>query len=268
MARLLDFGLRRGIPEFDEGVRPFMEDVPHTWVDSFILYPFMLRAGYADLPWVAVRLAERIETLYQTAQSGDFDFYLDAQQAAGVPKAWRDKPIYRDRFGHEGGYALPTCYDFYALAYCPAVPGIADLDRKLEGIAGFLSDPRFQSTPGGYGWARSLNRCYAAGRVFLACAEPARLVLFLALGARFAAVRRADWFQAGLERIAAYRTERGTYRFPPEILLEKTGYQVYGGSHMGLGENRRLPQALELESTFHMLYIQKRLAEPALADLL
>jgi len=258
LAKLLEYGLNRDVPAFDERLQSLLNNAWQTW-DNLIMYPFLIRAGYSDHPRVAGYLKKRIEILNQTAQAGNFDFYLSTAEASYVPKAWQGKPIYRDVLGHEAGYALPTCYDFYAMAYCPFISGIEHLNAKVETIMAFISDPRFQSTVGGYGWDRSKKRCYAAGRVFLACVEPSRLVLFLELGAGFEAVRRSEWFQQGLATLSSYRTTEGTYRFPPSLLAEKTGYYIYGGSHMGMGENRRSPQAMELESTFRMLYIQKRM---------
>jgi GNAT superfamily N-acetyltransferase len=260
LAKLLDYGHHRGIPEFAMSAERLLALPLQAW-DPLVLLPFLLRAGYTHHPRVRAWLAARVETLVETAQRGSFDFYLDPEEASSVPKAWRGKPIYRDEFGHAGGYALPTCYDFYALAYCPLGAGIHDFASKAETIVAFLSDPRFQSTVGGYGWDKARRRCYAAGRVFLACVMPARLVLFLELGARFTSARRSAWFQEGLSLLETYRTPRGTYCFPSSLLAEKAGYQMYAGAHMGLGENRRLPLALELESTFHRLYIQKRASD-------
>jgi hypothetical protein len=258
LSKLLDYGLNCAVPAF-AGCAEQLLDCPLQMWDAFVLLPFLIRAGYTGNPRVMEWLPSRLEKLHQTAQRGSFDFYLSSAEASRVPKAWRGKPIYRDESGHQAGYPLPTCYDFYALAYCPSMPGIVDFPSKSESIVAFLSDARFQSTVGGYGWDKAGRRCYAAGRVFLACVTPARLVLFLELGARFKSARQSDWFQQGLSSLEEYRTPRGTYRFPPGLLVEKTGYQLYAGSHMGLGEDRRSPLALELESTFHMLYIHKRM---------
>jgi len=258
LAKLLEYGLNRDVPVLNERIHALLENQWATW-DGLILYPFLIRAGYAEHPRVAEYLTKRIELLYQTAQAGDFDFYLSPAEASSVPKAWRGKPIYRDSFGSEAGYPLPTCYDFYALTYCPPVSYIDNITKKIETIITFIFDSRFQTTVGGYGWDRTNNRCYAAGRVFLACIEPARLVLFLEFGARFATARQSESFQQGLATLKRYRTAQGTYRFPPDLMAEKNGYYLYGGAHMGLGENRRSPQAMELESTFRMLHIQKHM---------
>jgi len=271
LSKLLDYGLNCAVPAF-AGSAEHVLDCPLQMWDSFVLLPFLIRAGYTGHPRLMDWLPSRLEKLHHTAQRGIFDFYLSSEEAARVPKAWRGKPVYRDEFGHQAGYPLPTCYDFYALAYCPSMPGIGDFPSKSESMPGivdfpaisesivaFLSDARFQSTVGGYGWDKAARRCYAAGRVFLACVTPARMVLFLELGARFNSARQSDWFQQGLSSLEKYRTPRGTYRFPPGRLVEKNGYQLYGGSHMGLGEDRHSPLAMELESTFHMLYIHKRM---------
>jgi hypothetical protein len=258
LSKLLDYGLNCADPAFAESAEQLLDCPLQTW-DPFVLLPFLVRAGYSDHPRVKELFTRRIEKLQRTAQRGSFDFYLSSEESSRVPKAWKGKPIYRDEFGHQEGYPLPTCYDFYTLADSPLIQSTGDFSIISESIVAFLSDARFQSTVGGYGWDKVGRRCYAAGRVFLACVTPARLVLFLELGARFTSARQSTWFQQGLSSLEKYRTSRGTYSFPPNLLMEKTGNQLYGGFHMGLGENRRSPLALELESTFHMLYIHKRM---------
>lgn len=260
LAKLLDYGFSSDLPAIYQKIHQFLNSPLKTW-DSLVLLPFLLRAGASDHPLVLTWLKDRVEKLYRSAQGGSFDFYLSESEAAGVPKAWQGKPIYRDEFGHRAGYSLPTSYDFYALAYCPPIAAIPDLSEKRERIVAFLSDPRFQNTVGGYGWDREKRRCYAAGRVFLACVEPWRLVLFLELGAKFNAARQSEWFQQGLAKLESFRTPQGAYCFPRVLLTEKTGSHIYGGSHMGLGENRRSRRGLELESTFRMLNIYKRMGK-------
>lgn len=257
LAKLLEYGFDRSLPDFDQGVQKLLARPLGQW-DPLVLYPFLLHAGYADLPQVSDWFSHRVEILSQIANRGDFDFYLNPEEAQGVPKAWRGKPIYKDEFGHLAGYALPTCYDFYALAHSAQCPAIADLQEKRESIVAFLSDPRFQATVGGYGWDRPHRRCYAAGRVFLACVET-RPLLFLEWGATFQSALQSEWFRHWLDTLKTFATPQGTYRFPTGLMAEKTGYYMYSASHMGLGENRRSLLGIELESTFRMLYIQRRM---------
>lgn len=260
LAKLLDFGLTCRHPALAEKCDQLLSRPLSGW-DPLVLMPFLLRAGYSDHPLVIDWTKTRIDRLHATAIRGCYDFYLSAEEAGGVPKAWWGKSIYRDEFGHLSGYPIPTSYDFYALAYCPPIEGVDRQPEKLETIVAFLSDPRFQSTPGGYGWDRVNRRCYAAGRVFLACVEPPRLVLFMELGAKFESARRSAWFQQGLALLEGCRTSAGAYHFPASMMTERTGNHIYGGSHMGLGENRRSPLAMELESTFRMLNILKRMGK-------
>ncbi len=257
LGKLLEFGLRRGVPQLDEAVRLLLKDFQLAF-NPHVLTPFLLRGGYSAEPLVADWFAARLEKLFATARRGRFDFYLDESETARVPTAWRGKPVYKDEYGDASDYALPTCFDFYSLAYHTPPSGKKDVTEKLETIVAFLSDPRFQSTPGGYGWNHAKMRCYAAGRVFLACTEPSRLVLFFEPGARFASARSSPWFRQGLDQLESFRTAQGTYRFPQDLLREKrNSYYLYGGAHMGLGEDRRRPDALELELTFRMLKIKK-----------
>jgi len=256
LAKLLEYGFDRTLPAIDCKIEHILTHSLKEY-EPLILLPFLIRAGYAEHPLVTDWLSDRLDRLYRTAQSDCFDFYLTAEEAAGVPKSWQGKPIYRDEYGSQAGYPLPTCYDFMALASCPSMLGISDFAEKSEAIVAFLSDPRFQTTVGGYGWDKEKNRCYAAGRVFLACVEPARLVLFLEWGAKFKAARMSNWFHQGLATLHTYITRKGTFRFPSHLLAEKTGYYIYSGSHMGLGEDRRSPLGMELASTFRMLSIQE-----------
>jgi len=254
LGKLLEYGLRSDVADLDEKARPLFARYS-DFDDALVLTPFLVRAGYSRRPVVAEWLTRRMAALHRTAQRGAFDFYLTEAEAAAVPKAWRGKPIYRAEFNPVGAdFPLPTCFDFYALAYWPKDDPAAN--RMIEDIVRFISEPAFQTTVGGYIWDRTLKRCYAAGRPFLARVTPERLVLFLELGARFAAARAAPWFKAGLAQLEGYRTPQGRYRFPSELLKETANsYYIYAGAHMGLGENRKQTQALEIESTFRMMKI-------------
>jgi hypothetical protein len=59
-------------------------------------------------------------------------------------------------------------------------------------------NPSFQDLPDATIWERNRATCYAAGRVFLACLLPVRLVLFLELLAPFRAARQTPWVQEAL----------------------------------------------------------------------
>ena len=188
LGKLLEYGVAAGMADVDEKVRTFFNRYG-DFDDALILTPFLARAGYSRHLVVAEWFSQRIEALHRTARRNEFVFYLPETETTIIPKTWRGKRIYRAEFNPVGDESpLPTCFDFYALAYWPKDDPAAN--RTIEDIVRFISDPAFQSTVGGYIWDRGLRRCYAAGRTFLACVAPERLVLFLELGARFAAARR------------------------------------------------------------------------------
>ena len=71
---------------------------------------------------------------------------------------------------------------------------------------------------------------------------------------------RSAWFAFALNYLDAFCTDRGTWCFPRDYLVEKgkSGGCYVLGYHMGLGESRRNKIALELESTYYMLSILQR----------
>lgn len=78
--------------------------------------------------------------------------------------------------------------------------------------------------------------------------------------AHFPAARKFLWFQKGMQILETYQTERDTFRFLSTYLVEKkAGYHV-GGENMELEDNHKNPKILELESTFRMLLIKKKIA--------
>jgi hypothetical protein len=247
MAKLVECGLRAGIREFDAKMLPYV-GLADPMADAFLI-----AAGYGGQRALADRFRERLGRLHDTAVRGSYDLYLTAEEASAVPRAWRGKPIYRPEFAQDN---VPSCYDLYALAHWRSRSEAEQ--GMIENVVAYLSHPEFQNTVGGYLWDRDRHRCYAAGRTWLACLTPERLVLFLELTARFASARRRAWFSEALAGLEEHRTENRTYCFPPELLKERRdSYYIYAGAHMGLGESRRRRQWLEIESTFRMLNIKR-----------
>jgi hypothetical protein len=260
MAKLVEFGLRAGMPELDARMLPYAERMgPGRWdVVSDTVGPLLIAAGYAGHEKVRAWFLERLDALHRVAEQGTYEFYMSPDEAERVPKAWRGKRIYKLEYSM-GPLRLPSCYDLYAMAHWPC--DTDDERRRIGDVIGFISDPRFQETPGGYMWNTARNTCYAAGRDWLACLTEHRRALFLELVARFPQCHRLPWFERVVDGLERHRTERGTYVFPPDELKEKRdSYALYAGAHMGLGENRRRRAWLEVESTFRMLDIRRLMA--------
>jgi hypothetical protein len=263
MAKLIEYGLCAGMAEFDAKMLPYVERMVagKQGIDgqsfvSLMAGPFLIAAGYTKHPAVRAYFRHRLAILYEMASKRDYDLYITPEVKNRVPSAWRDKPVYKPEYYADRVVRLPSCYDLYALAHWPAES--SDEGRQIEEIVAYLADPRFQATPGGYLWDVEKRRCYAAGRVFLACLNENRKVLFLELMARFKSCYEQPWFRDTFTDLESYRTDRGTYCFPSEYLVERrNSYYIYNGAHMGLGENRRRRQWREIESTFRMANIKR-----------
>jgi hypothetical protein len=130
-------------------------------------------------------------------------------------------------------------------------------EKKIAAVLAFICNQRFQDIPGGYAWNRINNRCYAAGRGYLAILNPVRKILFLELAAKFTAAHRSPWFQREIEELEKCKNSSGRYVFPTSFLTEKESYYTYQGAHMGLAENRRQQTWREIESTFRMENIKR-----------
>jgi hypothetical protein len=292
LAKLCEYGLRAGISELDVKALPYCavaEGEPYA-AEALILVPFLVRAGYADEPRVARWMERRIQVLYELAHARDYDLYMNETERKVLPPSQQTlhgapKLFYRPHFSDHWAYlGLPTCYDLYALAYYPKEDPATR--HKIETIVEYLLDPAFQDTPGGYIWNAQRRQAYAAGRVFLACLprleglidgsrsdeknvyqvrqespqyEQHKLVLFLEMLARFECARISAWFRNGLAHLETFRTPADTYRFPRAYLAESSGYYLYAGLHMGLGESPRDARALERESTFRMTRIRSQI---------
>jgi hypothetical protein len=165
---------------------------------------------------------------------------------------------------------LPNIWDVFTLAYLPRDLQSRDLRQRISAIINYILDERFQSLPSGYGllFYRANRRYYGCGwsprlpglRDFENELDQATLVLYADLMSHFAEARESDWFRACMDHLEAFRTDTGTYCFPKTYLQEKRDQGFVFGASMGLGENRQRKDALQIESTFRMLLIKKRIA--------
>jgi hypothetical protein len=274
--KLLEYGLRAGIPAFDRKMRPYCRRAAAKHSSgTAIALPFLVRAGYAKHEHVAREFRGRLAALRRTARAKRYDFYMSKSQVREIPESQlrlaRGR-FYRPEFNPVGDECpLPTCYDLLALLYWPRSD--KRTWRAIEEVIRYVIDRRFQKTPGGSIWDPVKSQRWAAGRVYLACLPgflnvrrqewgPGRFVLFMEAAASSPTARRSAWFRRGLRHLESFRTGAGTYRFPGNYLLERAGsYYLYAGAHMGLGESRRERTALEVESTFRMLRIRKSAGE-------
>jgi hypothetical protein len=275
MGKLTEFGLREGIPEFDQCTMPYRrwletqaERSPEYIFDIFIrslVAAFLARAGYTDEPSVSMVLKNRLDTVYNFTRQGSYDIYVSPQGYRKMPANFNGKPLINPELYKDGNVRLPTIYDTIGWsAYLPE-QGTENDRIKADTIIRYIFNSEYQKLPSGYGVLLANNgRYYGMGwSVHLPGFPGGRsqysqeLVQLVDMLARFPAAVRHPWFADSLKHLEGFRTESGTYLFPRDYLQEyHLGYWV-GGYRMGLEENRRANLALELESTFRMALLRK-----------
>lgn len=264
LAKLCEFGVRAGTPELDAKVLPFIQQAVNP-IDGQIMLPFLCWAGYWREEAVRTSAVARLAALARTASLPTFTPFLCEDELRGLPKAWHGKPIFRHEHNPVGGVLpLPWCYDLHLLAHYPREE--AETAAHIDAVVSLLLHPEYQAAGRAYIWDQQRHTCNACGtfllpgyRGFTAGVDfnPRQLIFTLEALARFPQVQHSTWFQACVSHLEQFRTAAGTYQFPKAYLEEREGYYLYGGMHMGLGENRRQKQALEIESTFRMLRIYR-----------
>jgi hypothetical protein len=287
--RLLERGLHAGVSAFDEKMEHFrqyvdnplvhraLEKPEHATVEegralfiAIVLASYFLRGGY-EYDEIIQFVKHRMELLSHLAAERNYDIHLPKAELVGLPKPWAGQPVIRSEMvPTSGSRPLPLIHDIFAFAYLPAM-FLKDQNRQqLEDIVAYVTDERYHAFPPGYGyiWPETNRRvCYACGWNLdlpdLDSDNPyqqRKIVQRMELLAHFPPARKSPWFQKGMQILEAYQTERGAYSFPSAYLVEmKAGYYV-GGEYMGLEDNRRDSKILELESTFRMLLLKKRIA--------
>ena len=283
--RLLERGLRAGITAFDSRMERFRQYVDNPLVRAalddperatveqgralfiaIVLASYFLRGGYRYDEVMAL-VERRLEAIARIAAERNYDIHLGEDEQVGLPKQWAGKPIIRLEMAPTTGTTpLPLVHDLFAFAYLPRERLSESARRMLADIVAYVLDERYRALPEGYGylWSKAIRTCYGCGwsldlpdLASPSIHQQGKVVQRLELLARLPGGRDSAWFQEGLQLLESFRTERGTYRFPPAYLREmKAGYYI-GGEYMGLEENRRQAQALELESTFRMLLLRR-----------
>lgn len=286
IARLLECGLRAGVPVFDAKLERFRQYVTNPLVRQALEHPenptvdgwravfiaiilasYFMHGGY-DYAEIAEFVERRIDRLARLAAERNYAIHLREIELDGLPKQWAGKPIIRPEMDPTvGAKPLPLIHDIYACAYMPTERLSEQTRQKLNELIAYVTDDRYRSFPPGYGylWLKTKRRmCYACGWNLdlpdLDTPDPfaqRKIVQRLELLARFPTARQSSWFQQGIQLLETFRTERGTYCFPRPYLLEKDAGYYVGGEYMGLEENRRTVKAVELESTFRMLLLKE-----------
>jgi len=279
LGKLSELGLRAGMPDLDERMLPLRqffrwqserkgEAIYQTAWESLVKSIFawgLLHMGFKPDESMKEFLLQHLQLCHKIARDQVYDLYASDSELAGLPKAWAGKPILKQEV--MVNYFLPLIHDIYIFASFPE--GLNDQENagKIDDIITYILDPRFQALQEGYGyaWIKERHTCYGWGwsphlphfQSLNFAKQPLAPVFIqrLELMSHFPRARRSPWFQGAVRHLDSYRTEQGTYRFPTGYLREQpSGYYVTG-AYLGLGENRRRPLSVEVESTFRILKI-------------
>jgi hypothetical protein len=274
MSKLVQLGMHAGIPELDEATLPYRTwlteniNTREVWgVFSFaIVASFLGMAGYTD---DAIRsfLTNRLEVLHEFTSKHEYNIYDDESKYPGIPKSFSKTPVIKPELYENGNYRFPLIYDVYGLSAL-ICPGDKEMLAKIKDVVGYILTPDYHNVVvHKYGVLASPNRKYYSmgwdvrlpgyfGIGEGAFAGRALLIQRMELMAHFPGAAEHQWFTAAIKHLETFQTGSGTYAFPASYLAEKEGYWV-SAAHMGLGENRKVRIAKELESTFWMLKIKK-----------
>ena len=275
MGKLYEFGLRKGIPAFDERTEPFRhwlaDQTNHCDVHPFycmLVAAFLSMTGYSEDEAANSWILRRLEAIYPFAKEPDFDsIYIPQDAYRGFPKAFRNKPLLDPALETKYGSKLPSIHDINGFLHSVPLMEDRQLRNKVETIIDFVLKPEYQKLHPGYGVVMLSGRFYSAGWSVhlpgypdpsIQTREFGRFLLRLNMLSRSKTARKHSWFRRSLSLLEEYRTEVGLIRFPASFLPDsKVGYWVVG-RRMRLEANRRLRKAITCESTFRHLEITMR----------
>lgn len=251
VSKLLDYGFTKDNAVFHDAFCYLLDDA--YWADDgfmqIIAYPFLVRAGYLDNGNVRAFFHKRMDRIINAIEKYRYDY-----RDVGEIKSRK----YRDEFRFLNDWVLeplPTIYDIYAYAYYPGKD--PEVGKKIENVVEYALNEKFQSIPdNAYVYDTRTKRYYAAGSVYHACLREERKLLNILLFSNFKAIRNYPPLINGILALLESEDENGFFVFDSSVLKErKNGYQMYSGSHMGLGVNRKSKDCAKIESTFIMLKI-------------
>lgn len=260
IAKLLDFGLDCHVAEFDAIYSKYVNEEHWQADESFpsqlmltVRYPFLVRAGYHNEPYVKDFFMQRLNVIERTISRHGYDFELADSLKSNK---YKDKFVFNIDVREEW---LPTIYDLYAYAFHPAMSEA--LSERISKIVSYILTYEFQRIPGNaYIYDRYKKQYFAAGSVYHACLDEGRELLMLYILSNFKAAHSNTLFVEKLRSFLGMKNEDGYFSFDKNQLREKKNtYYIYNGSHMGMGENRRSKRWQWIESTYWMLRILKNM---------
>ncbi len=274
MGKLVQLGQRAGLQPFDSKTLParvwlseqleIYPEEPHAMFLRTVIASFLAYAGYGSTSMVEKLLIKRLESLYKFARDPDFSqIFLDK---SNLPKSLRDRghDLVNPELYREQEFMLPWIHDIRGFANCEKIMMNEKYRNKLNSILAMIFTADYQDLPKDYGFVKFGSKYYVLGwavhlpgfKSLPEGKEFAELLLTLEYMCRFVEVRDGVWFQKMIDYLDTFKKDTGTYEFPSTWLPEtKEGYWI-NGNRMQIDEREGNQNAIEYESTFHILQIK------------
>jgi hypothetical protein len=276
IGKLVDLGVRAGMPVLDEKTAPYLRwleameqgSLPSwervTWSGWYrsMVANLLAYAGYRTES-VRRTMARRLELMAAFARQRNFDLYVDPAPYGKAPRGFHNKPLLDPALYPGDQCVLPMIYDLVGMSAFGYTGLVENADEKIEVVLRYLLDPRYQSAHPGSSLCWVNKRWYAVG--WDVClpgffglekvseTEWGQFLQRLLWLARFWSVRAHPWFQHALTHLQTFQTAGGWYCFSTQYFPEKaSGYWV-SAAYCALEPGRRTPELLEAESTLRMM---------------
>jgi len=289
MGKLVSMGLHAGIEIVDKKTKPyrvwFENELDKSPDRSFKILdpkpsfrPFYLTivasllamAGYVYEPAIQRVLELRLVALKKMSSKKDYNLYIPWDPPHKEPALAKGRPLVNPSLYEYGSSQFPSIHD---------INGFSTFEdsKEIDDVINYIMTPEYHKITPGYGIVFvPPKHYYSMGwdvmlpgfiRDFneLDNFDLGMLVQRAYLMSHFKKARKSDWLNKAFKHLQSFRNNCGTYSFPKNYLKESSGYWVTG-SHMGLGEDRRKRNWIEIESTFWMLKLQQLIDNKKLND--
>lgn len=274
--KLRELGFTVGMsPEWTAKLQPYIdylskEKAEHGLNELSLIISFapLVTIGY-EYPLLIDTAIDHLKKIGEFCSQMNYDIHIDPDTFGGMYKAYEGRKLLNPEYNN----LLPTIWDIYMLAYMPRNHREKEIQQAENAIINYILTDQYQHLPHGYGimYHSPTKKYYAYGwniglpgwLDFSEIGEkpPVHFVQRLELMANFRQAHTRKWLQNCLRFLESFQTESGTYRFPSTFLKEGSGGYYVFGNYLRLEENRRRKIALELDSTFRMELIKKRISQ-------
>lgn len=229
---------------------------------------FCLKVLGYDTADIDILCRIRLDNIFRFCSDKNYDIYLTENPYGDLPQSRAGKPLVRPDIYQNGAVGLPSVYDLLWFPYYYNTH-----HEKIDTVMRYVFSEEYHKSERGYGNIREGHRHYYSmgwsmhlpgfpdPKMIEKFDNGRELLLYLDRLVHFPLITESKWFGEIWTYLNGFRTDRGTWRFPAAWMKEygnKGGYYCLG-YHMGLGEDRKNREFIELESTFRMLKFKKEI---------